>query len=465
MLRVRAGLISHASYGSEKYDTSLTAEDEAAVKIQAYWRGNKDREDCDARRVRSKPWGFYTHTLGLTYASSSHKSGEDAISSKRWLYLLLEEPTSCQSAQVVSMGVVGTILISIVGFVLETVPELNRGSPSTWLAIEALCTLVFTVEYICRITVCDEGGYTYVDFLTQPMNIFDLMAILPLYFEVIFRSVGLYDLPALNIFRVVRLVRVVRMFKLGRYAFGMRLIGKALMNSVHAISVLVFLLLLGVTVFSSAIFTIERLYCPAREEMTADQVAVYLLECENSFNKGVSPSHGLCCSSDGTPLDFDSIVAAFWWSTVTMTTVGYGEVYPKTVLGKAVAVVAMLVGMVLIALPVAIVGQKFQDVYQSNVFEEAKFQAGARMKVTGEVWSLVPASDVCRRLRQLKVKNEDLAGTVRDLVSALEEVWEQREQLSRGRRSESDKHDLIRDQMKHLLDGMESFIDDSPAPA
>merc|ERR1740138_1348029 len=105
-----------------------------------------------------------------------------------------------------------------------------------------------------------------------------------------------------------------------------------------------------------------------------------------------------------------------------MTSVGYGEVYPKTGLGKGVGVVAMLVGMVLIALPVAIVGQKFQDVYESNDLEEAKFRAAARMHVSGEVWSLVPSSDIIRRLRKLKVRDPDLAASVQDLISGLEET-------------------------------------------
>merc|ERR1719272_17157 len=124
-----------------------------------------------------------------------------------------------------------------------------------------------------------------------------------------------------------------------------------------------------------------------------------------------------------------------------MTSVGYGEVYPRTTMGRMVGFVAMLAGMVLIALPVAIVGQKFQDVYENHDLEEAKRRASVRMKVMGEVWSLVPASDVISRLHKVKVKDPLLASLVHDLSSELSEVWEQREQLMRERKYDIDEQE------------------------
>merc|ERR1719253_185522 len=149
--------------------------------------------------------------------------------------------------------------------------------------------------------------------------------------------------------------------------------------------------------------------CPEIDVLTTRQLRNYHDECHDDFNRGYSPSFGLCCTQESSPNDFPSIIAAFWWSLVTMTSVGYGEVYPRTTMGKCVGFFAMLVGMVLIALPVAIVGQKFQDVYDNHDLEEAKRRAAVRMKVMGEVWTLEPKSDVLPRMKKLQIRDPMLA--------------------------------------------------------
>lgn len=74
---------------------------------------------------------------------------------------------------------------------------------------------------------------------------------------------------------------------------------------------------------------------------------------------------------DGTSTPFFSIPSSMWWAMVTMTTVGYGDDYPVTKLGQLIGMCTMLTGILLIALPVAIVGSEFQEVYKNN-FEQQK---------------------------------------------------------------------------------------------
>jgi len=235
---------------------------------------------------------------------------------------------------------------------------------------------------------------------------------------------------------------------------------EALRNSTQAISVLVFLLCMGVVLFSSALFYAEKMSCPDVIAMSPVDIAEYTRQCEDRYHRGISPSFGLCCSidDDPAPLDFPSIIAASWWSMVTMTTVGYGEIYPRTALGKCVGCIAMLVGMVLIALPVAIVGQKFQDVYESHDLDDARNRAAARMKVSGEVWTLQPPSDVLSRLRSLKPQDAALASAVSDMAGALEEVWEERERLARECKNEMEKQKEIHQNLAQLLQGMEASL-------
>jgi voltage-gated potassium channel Kch len=436
---------------------------EAALKIQSCWRGKKSREAVKKRRIQQKskkPWGFYTHSLSLT-TKQAHALLDLASpsSTRRWVWLLIEEPTSSNVAQAISIFIIGLIICSIAGFILETAPEFYRASPAAFNVLEVTCTAAFTLEYFVRLAVCNEGSISHISFMIAPMNIFDLMAVVPFYVELVLGSLGHEDTPALRVFRLVRLVRVIRIFKLGRYATGMRLFGEALAGSTTAISVLIFLLCMGVVLFSSALFHVEKMSCPEIEQLRPSEAKVYHAECRDDFNRGYSPSYGLCCTEENSPNDFPSIISTFWWSLVTMTSVGYGEIYPRTTLGKCVGFIAMLVGMVLIALPVAIVGQKFQDVYDNHDLEEAKRRAAVRMKVMGEVWSLVPASEVVPKLRKLEVKDPALSSAIAGLSSRLEEVWEQREQLMRERQYEADRQEEVHQKVGRLLNSMEAVLD------
>jgi len=446
--------------GRPKYDAH-----QAALKIQSCWRGKVTRRALTKKikpeKNRHKPWGFYTHSLALT---SNNPNGllsmENPSSTRRWVWLLLEEPSSSQGAQGLSLFIIFFIVLSIAGFCLETVPQIYRASPGGWEALEVACTVIFTIEYLGRLAVCEENSQTHLRFMLVPMNVFDLMAVLPFYVELILAALGAEDTPALRLFRLVRLVRVIRIFKLGRYATGMRLFGEALAGSTTALSVLVFLLGMGVVLFSSALFYVEKMSCPELDDLSIAEAKVYHGECADDFNRGWSPSlKSLCCTEESSPNDFPSAVSAFWWSLVTMTSVGYGEVYPRTTMGKFVGFVAMLAGMVLIALPVAIVGQKFQDVYDNHDLDEAKRRAAMRMKVLGEVWSLVPSSDVVPKMRKLQLKDQDLSNSVTDLCSFLEEVWEQREQLMRERKYEFERQEEVHGRVTKLLSDMETVLD------
>lgn len=441
--------------------------EQAALKIQSCWRGKKSRNAAKKRRIqskdRSKPWGFYTHSLSLT-SSVPHMMLDikNPDSTRRWVWLLLEEPSSSQGAQALSLFIIGFIVMSIAGFILETVPEFYRASPGAWGTLEVACTGIFTLEYFARLAVCEEAGQSHLRFVISPMNVFDLTSVVPFYVELVLASMGAGETPALRVFRLVRLVRVIRIFKLGRYATGMRLFGEALIGSSTAISVLIFLICMGVVLFSSALYYLEKLSCPELETLSRTQFLLYEGECHDDFNRGYSPSFGLCCTEESSPNDFPSIIAAFWWSLVTMTSVGYGEVYPRTTMGRMVGFVAMLAGMVLIALPVAIVGQKFQDVYENHDLEEAKRRAAIRMKVMGEVWSLVPQSDVVPNVRKLALKDQALAGLIADMTSCLDEVWEQREQLMRERQYEFDRHEEVHQKVGQLLNSMEAALEARP---
>jgi hypothetical protein len=416
--------------------------EQAARSIQNHWR-LRARGDAFARGKTSSLQNafaypdtpFYTHTLGLTYAGAKKKTEEREKPLGEQLFLLLDDPDSSAAAGWLSLFIIAVTIISIFGFVLETVDEVYDLNPEFWMVLEVACTLVFTVEYAAHLATCQFAGVSTISFVLAPLSLCDLMAVAPFYVELILNSTGVANTTFLKAFKVVRLIRVMRVFKLGRYAAGIGMMGQALWNSSQAISILMFLMGVGVVLFSSTLFYMERLSCPSKGSLSGAEAVIYANECGRASNRGVSPTHGLCCTKDGAPNDFPSIVAACWWAVVTMTSVGYGEVYPRTVQGKLVGCMAMITGLLLIALPIAIIGEKFRTVYEINDKKEKEIRVRQRMGGgPNETWTLIPGSEVLERLKALEFKDSDADAAIRVMTDCFEEIWEKREALGRERK-------------------------------
>ena len=133
-------------------------------------------------------------------------------------------------------------------------------------------------------------------------------------------------MATLSVLRVFRLVRVFRIFKLSRHSMGLQILGETLRASISELGMLVFFLMLGVILFSSAIYYAEQ----------------------------------------GKNDKFKSIPDAFWYSLVTMTTVGYGDLVPKTLLGKIIGSFCALSGVLTIALPVPVIVSNFEFFYKRD---------------------------------------------------------------------------------------------------
>ena len=131
-----------------------------------------------------------------------------------------------------------------------------------------------------------------IRFLKGVLNILDLLSILPFYVTL---TVPEESAGSIDILRVMRVIRVCRIFKLTRHSKGLHVLGKTLYASVNELIMLMLFLVIGVVLFASAAYYAEE---------------------------------------DTNP-QFSSIPAAFWWAVVTMTTVGYGDVSPKTTPGKS----------------------------------------------------------------------------------------------------------------------------------
>jgi voltage-gated potassium channel Kch len=274
--------------------------------------------------------------------------------------------------------------------------------------METVIVLQFSLEYLARLVVCSSYDASYfvaaARFIIEPMNVVDLVAILPWYLELL----GLAGSGS-AILRVFRLARVVRIFKLGkcaasgspslrpvphepsdpracvtRYAAGLQMFARTLLASADALLLLVFIISITTILFASMIYYAERgEWSTTNEqwEVTAD-----------------------------TPTQFTSIPAAFWWCLVTLTTVGYGDVVPKTLAGMLVAVATMVCGVLTIALPVSIVGSNFQMEYEKLEREKKKRQQAAEaVEASHKVELISPLQQELSKLSELLDEMDGLA--------------------------------------------------------
>lgn len=287
-------------------------------------------------------------------------------------YLLLERSVSSTAAFVVQAGVMTTITISILAFVLETIPELlDRCPPSCWLKLELTCTVIFTVEYLLRIWACRVAHPNRWDYCFKPLNLVDLAAILPYYIDFFSKKVGAnISSDPLRFLRVFRLLRSITIFRVLRYFNNLDVIVKAIRNSRHLLMILLYCVFIGLFSFSVMIFSVEKLSCARLENVPESERAWVEKQqkhrvCENKPVVGYSP-YGLCCDEFGAPLEFPSVIQACWWSVATITTVGFGDVLIHTPASKLVAVIVLLGGIMLIALPTAVIGAKFRETYDDE---------------------------------------------------------------------------------------------------
>jgi len=243
--------------------------------------------------------------------------------------------------------VVLAIIGSIAAFILESMAPLEHWHG--WKEIEVAVVILFTAEVSLR-WWCHPGDN--VNFFSEPLTIVDVASIIPFYLDLlVFDGTG----PDL---RWLRVLRLVNLFKVGRHSAGLQFMFRAVMRSIAGLALLAFLLFQALMVFSTIMWLIERgawnaeLHCYARE-----------------FDGRCSP--------------FQSIAHAAWWGITTMTTVGYGDSIPVTTAGRYFGAIAMLGGIIMLALPTTVFGSQFAEEYNAMKLDEASHRVLAEDKETG----------------------------------------------------------------------------------
>jgi voltage-gated potassium channel len=219
------------------------------------------------------------------------------------------------------------IVASVVVVMLESVASVHAVAGPWLVALEWCFTVLFSVEYILRLLSVSRP----LRYARSFYGVVDLLATLPTYLSLLVPGA-----QGLLVIRILRLLRIFRVFKLVTYLNESRMLMAALRASGRKISIFLFAILTVVVILGAAMYVVE------------------------------GPEHG-----------YTSIPTSIYWSIVTLTTVGYGDIVPGTVLGKVIATVMMLLGYGIIAVPTGIVTAEMARIGQGNVTTTACRHCGA----------------------------------------------------------------------------------------
>ena len=247
------------------------------------------------------------------------------LSLRKKTFELLDIRSTTLTGKIIDWFLMTLIAANVIAVIMETEPWLYQQYQTYLYWLEIFSVLVFTIEYILRLWSCpDNPAYkntilkiARLKYSVTPMAIIDLIAIIPFY---------LAFLTNIDL-RFLRVLRLLRIFKLTRYSEAMTTLLKVLKEEINSFAAAIFIMIVIMIIAASGIFLVEH---------------------------------------DDQPEVFGSIPQSMWWSIVTLTTVGYGDIYPISTLGKMFAAVIMIAGVGLVALPTGILASGFSDNLHRN---------------------------------------------------------------------------------------------------
>lgn len=213
--------------------------------------------------------------------------------------------TSTRAGRRFDVFLLWIILFSVLVVMVESVPEIGNKYSREFFVVEWIMTGIFTIEYLLRIWISPKPFKYIFSF----WGIIDLLSILPTYLSLF---IGGYHY--LLVVRIFRLLRVFRIFKLARFSSEARVLREALKLSLHKVSIFLMAVVAIVIILGTVMYVVEG-------------------------------------GKDG----FTSIPQSIYWAIVTVTTVGYGDLVPHTIIGKFISSIAMITGYAIIAVPTGIV--------------------------------------------------------------------------------------------------------------
>ena len=209
-----------------------------------------------------------------------------------------------------------TIMVAVTGSCLETLESVN--DLLFWKILELCCSVIFIIEYILKMVAVKD----HLNYIKTTGHFIDFASIIPIFFIL---TSNISDI--VGFLKILKLFRITKVLSSNSMKVYKDLLVETLSKSLYGLKLMFFLIVI-VMIFSSTI----------------------LYEIEKGIRE------------DGTN-PFSSIPATFYWSIVTVTTVGYGDIYPITDIGKLMAGLTMLMGIIIIALPITIISKNFSTTW------------------------------------------------------------------------------------------------------
>ena len=220
--------------------------------------------------------------------------------------------------------ITSVVFLAIIHLTLETEKDLFEAHHAVFHFIEILFTIIFSIEYLMRLVAFNrkEDG-SFLSYIFSFAMLIDLLALIPFYL-----TLTPIDLRYLRIFRLFRFARI---FKLSRYNKAIHSISIVINNKKELLTIVFVLILFLLYIVSALMYFVEN---PAQPEA------------------------------------FSSILSTMWWGVATLTTVGYGDIYPITGLGKILGGIIAILGIGLFAIPTGIIASGFLEYFKENKWEE-----------------------------------------------------------------------------------------------
>nr|XP_032808826.1 potassium voltage-gated channel subfamily S member 3-like [Petromyzon marinus] len=310
---------------------------------------NDDDEDWDGHSDDSSDRSFIANLLYEAPAEAAQ--GGRCARCRRELWLVLENPAHSLVAKLVAVCSLAAVLVSIATLCVHSVPEFRRHDaegkemedPNLEL-VEGACVAWFTVEFFLRLATAPDVKA----FARNPLNVIDFASVMPFFVTLAVDRLMESGAELQNVGRVVQILRLMRIFrilKLARHSTGLRSLGATLRHSYQEVGVLLLFLSVGISIFSVLVYSVEK---------------------------------------DEEESSLQTIPMCWWWATISMTTVGYGDTYPITVLGKMLGTACIVCGILVVALPITIIFNKFSKYYQLHKALEAAVRQADEQSLSAE---------------------------------------------------------------------------------
>lgn len=247
---------------------------------------------------------------------------EEKISIKKRIFLTLEIGEGKDKlSRRVDVVIMTMILLNVAAVIVETVKPIYDQYFIVFKYFEYFSVVFFSIEYIARVWTCTfmekyrHPLWGRLRFMFTFLSLVDLLAVLPFFLPLLFSMDG-------RVLRVMRLFRIIRIFKMGRY--------------------------------STAFNMITRVVSKRREELLVTLTIVFVMLI-------LASSLMYYVENEAQPDNFSSIPETMWWGVATLTTVGYGDVYPITALGRVLGAFIAILGVGIFALPAGIIASGFES--------------------------------------------------------------------------------------------------------